>query len=164
MYLYILIFVVMIYVAEIGAYFWHRIAHRHIVPGVKTIHKIHHEANLSHEAHEDFFVVIFLLFLFGLTLYYSWIKKYITGLFLLSVYIPTVIVFTWNWYIHSAYHQKDHWLSEYSWFQNDKRIHFQHHVNPKTNYAIASNFPDIVFDTFDYGFSINDIKNNELEI
>ena len=153
---YMIIAIFMVFLSEVGGYLWHKwAAHTDGVPGIRESHKIHHMADLTHEAHEDFFWVILLLIGLGIALSYVYRKKYI-NLYLLSIiYIPVVLTFTWNWYIHSAYHQKDHWLGSYGWFRNDRRLHFQHHINPRTNYSIASHFMDEMLDTFDYNFPIN---------
>lgn len=158
--LYSFIFISMFYISEVGGYFWHRWgAHTNIVPPVRQTHYIHHLADLSHEAHEDFFWVIVLLVSLGIFLTYLYYKNWINLTILMIIYIPVIITFTWNWYIHSAYHHKDHWLNQYEWFQNDKRSHFQHHINPKCNYSIATHFTDEFFNTFEYGFPIDNEVN-----
>lgn len=153
---YIFLGIFMIYLSEVGGYIWHKwIAHTDGIPGIRESHKIHHVADLSHEAHEDFFWVVLLLISLGISLSYIYLKKCINLLTLFVIYIPVVLSFTWNWYIHSAYHQKDHWLGSYDWFRNDRRIHFQHHVNPRVNYSIATHFMDEIMETFDYGYPVN---------
>lgn len=136
-----------------GAYFWHSyIAHTPTVPGVHDTHKIHHNADLTHEAHEDFFWVILILMALGAGLITIWYQGYIPIpiVYITLAYSLLVLVFVWNWYIHSAYHIPNHWLNEYEWFQKDKKMHLQHHVNPWVNYGIASHFSDIIFGTYEY--------------
>ncbi len=150
--LYLLLSMFMIFISEIGGYLWHKwIAHTDGIPGIRTSHRKHHLADLNHEADEDFFWVILLLIGLGIVLLIIYFKNYINILTLLIIYTPIVLTFTWNWYIHSAYHQKNHWLESYNWFKNDRRIHFQHHIEPKVNYSISTHFMDEIFDTFDYG-------------
>ena len=138
--------------SEGGSYLWHRFgAHTDIIPGVHDVHRIHHEADLTHEAHEDFLVVIILLFLLGLFLFILY-KSFLPTYYLIMIYLTVVAVFVWNWYIHSAYHIPNHWLNQYDWFKQDKKIHLQHHVDPTVNYGIASHFSDIIFGTYIYPF------------
>ena len=66
-----IVFIMMVYLSEIGGYFWHKWgAHTDIIPPVRQTHLIHHLADLSHEAHEDFFWIIILLIIPGIFLYY----------------------------------------------------------------------------------------------
>ena len=153
---YTILIIFLIYLSEIGAYFWHRWGtHSDIIPhslGVQRTHNIHHSI-IDDKAHGDFFyVIIGLLILFGVIIYLI-VKNKITYTTALMIYLPILFVFLWNWYIHSAYHTKDHWLLEYQWFKDDKRIHMQHHINPNVNYGIVTHFSDVIFDTFDYGFT-----------
>lgn len=148
MLLYILIIASTIILSETGAYLWHNFAHEDIALGVRETHKIHHNADLTHEAHEDFYWVGLMLFIIGCVLIY--LTNYISYKYLLTFYTVLTIVFIWNWYIHSAYHISDHWLNQYDWFKKDKKIHFQHHINPRVNYGIASHFNDVIFGTYDF--------------
>jgi sterol desaturase/sphingolipid hydroxylase (fatty acid hydroxylase superfamily) len=144
-----------IYISEIGAYFWHRsFSHNEMIPFVKKTHDIHH-SDIKDEAHGDFFYVVILLLLLLGILYYLYYNKLIHLYLFLCIYIPVLIVFIWNWYVHSAYHIDNHWLNKYKWFQNDKRIHFKHHDDPSKNYGIATHFTDVILDTFDYGLIVN---------
>ena len=151
---YLIIFVFLLVLAEFSSYIWHKYgAHTKIIPeimGVQSTHRRHHTI-IDDEAHEDFaYIALFLvLYLISLSVLY-WYKRLSWQLFAV-LYLPFFILSVWTWYIHSAYHIKDHWLNRYEWFQNDKRIHFQHHENPKTNYGISSHVFDVVFETFDYG-------------
>ena len=156
---YLGVFFSMFIISEIGAYLWHNFgAHTDVLPGVHDTHRIHHIADLSHEAHEDFYYIIIILILVGGGLIYSFYKEWISWMLLLAIYVPLGLTFTWNWWIHSAYHQKDHFLNSYAWFQNDRRIHFQHHINPRVNYGIATHFMDEIFETFDYGFPLTNYE------
>ena len=83
----------------------------------------------------------------------------ISSYYSMVVYLVIVGVFVWNWYVHSAYHIPNHWLNQYDWFVQDKKIHLQHHVDPTVNYGIASHFSDIIFGTYDYPFSIKNLES-----
>lgn len=151
--MFFLIFMAIIIGSEFGAYLWHRFgAHTDIVPGVHDTHKIHHIADLTHEAHEDFFWVILILAALGAGLVAAWYTNYlfIQPIYVIVGYFLVVLVYGWNWYVHSAYHIPNHWLGRFYWFRKDKKMHLQHHVNPKVNYGIASHFSDIIFGTYEY--------------
>lgn len=151
--MYFLIFMAIIIGSELGAYLWHRFgAHTDFVPLVHDTHKIHHNADLGHEAHGDFFWVILILTALGAGLIVAWYTNYlfIQPIYVMIAYLLLVMVFVWNWYIHSAYHIPNHWLNRFYWFRKDKKMHLQHHVNPLVNYGIASHFSDIVFGTYEY--------------
>lgn len=149
-----IVFILMFYVAEVGAYFWHRIgAHTEIIDNlgikVKKTHDIHHTV-IDDEAHADFIYVCFLLLFYLTFLLVIYYYNYIDFTWLLILYLPVLLTLVWNWYVHSAYHIEDHWLNQYNWFQHDKRIHMLHHTNPYTNYGIATHFSDEIFSTICY--------------
>jgi len=142
------VLIILILLSEVAGYFWHNLVHNDNAPGVYETHKIHHQADLTHEAHEDFYWVIVLLILLGVFLFF--VRNYISLYYLIPGYLIVTLVFVWNWYVHSAYHVQNHWLNRYKWFQIDKKIHLQHHVNPWKNYGIASHFSDVIFGTYEY--------------
>ncbi len=41
-----------------------------------------------------------------------------------------------NNFLHDAFHIKHHWLRKYQWFAKLTDLHFQHHINIKSNYGI----------------------------
>ncbi len=137
-----------IILTEIAAYFWHIFSHEDYSLWVRQTHKFHHVSDVSHEAHGDFFWVVVLLLGLGVILAFLVFMGKISLVPTLVVYITAWIVFLWNWYIHSAYHIEDHWLNQYEWFCKDKEIHFQHHINPRANYSIASHFSDKLFGSY----------------
>ena len=151
--MFFLIFMLIMVGSEFGAYMWHRFgAHTDIIPGIHDTHKIHHTSDLLHEAHEDFFWVILILLSVGAGLVAAWYSDYlfIPVIYVIIAYLLIVMVFIWNWYVHSACHIPNHWLNKYYWFRKDKKMHLQHHVNPQVNYGIASHFSDIIFGTYEY--------------
>ena len=150
--LYLRVILITILGSEFGAYLWHRFAHTDVIPPIRNTHKIHHHADLTHEAHEDFYWVVLLLALglAGIIINYYYNIIEIPIIYLILLYGIITTVFVWNWYIHSAYHIPNHWLNQYNWFKRDKKIHFQHHINPRANYGIASHFSDIIFGTYEY--------------
>tara|TARA_R110002153_G_scaffold273288_1_gene443674 strand:- start:1171 stop:1671 length:501 start_codon:yes stop_codon:yes gene_type:complete len=159
MWIYPFIGISLIYLSEIGGYFWHRIfAHQDIIPMVRESHRIHH-TDIDDKAHEDFIYVCFFLFVYFWALLYLWYKTYINLALFLVLYFGVFLPFVWSWYIHSAYHIEAHWLNGYSWFRRDKRIHMQHHADPKTNYGIATHFTDEIMGTLDYAFPISSLDD-----
>ena len=145
----------LVFVSEIGGYLWHRYgAHTNILPFVKNTHEIHHTI-IDDEAHDDFFYICILLSIYLVFLIYLYYLTYISLILLTVLYLAVFFPFIWSWFIHSAYHIENHWLNEYEWFRNDKRIHFKHHDDPTKNYGIATHFTDELLGTFDYAFPIN---------
>lgn len=137
-----------VFATEFAAYLWHRYGtHTNIFPSIRRSHQKHHRADLTHQSHEDFLWVLIIVTGLGILIFSSsgFAGDYLN---IGVVYLTMVIVFGWNWYIHTSYHIPNHWLNKYEWFRNDKRSHFQHHINPRTNYGIASHFADIIFGTY----------------
>lgn len=133
---------------EIFAYFWHRFgAHMDIIPGLHETHHIHHKLIIN-EADEDFIWLLLLLIIMEVAIGIGILIGLIPGLIGIITIITSFIVFYWNWYIHKAYHDDQHWLSSYSWFQLEKTRHFVHHNHPNLNFGIASHFSDIIFGTY----------------
>lgn len=159
--------IIIILGSELGGYFWHNLVHNDNASSLYETHKIHHEADLTHEAHEDFLWVILILSIFGMFLFIIYYYLPYLMIYLIVGYIIAFSVFTWNWYVHSAYHIPNHWLNKYAWFRTDKKIHLQHHVNPWKNYGIASHFSDVIFGTYEYPLEdpvlvFNRLKNNNI--
>lgn len=130
---------------EIFGYIWHRYgAHNYSISGVYDTHMIHHilEIDLGHEANEDFLWILLMMTVFELIVGIGIIIGVIPGILAIITIIISLTVFWWNWWIHSAYHQKDHWLNLYEWFRIEKERHYIHHSNPGKNYGIASHFAD----------------------
>jgi sterol desaturase/sphingolipid hydroxylase (fatty acid hydroxylase superfamily) len=138
--------VLVIMLVEVFAYFWHRIvAHTDIVSIVAKTHDIHHTV-ASNEADEDF--IWLLLLMIGGEVIAGSIMLYYPTVQLLVTVIVSIIILTWNWWIHRSYHRDDHWLNNFAWFRSDKENHFIHHYNPDKNYGIASHFVDRLCSTW----------------
>lgn len=145
----IIIFIGMIVLGELGAYAWHRwAAHSDIIPVIPETHDIHHEIK-DDVVLRDYIYILIIMIIIAICLS---ILNYINILSVTMctlIYVPLFLVFIGNWYIHWAYHTKNHWLNNYEWFKNYKRIHIQHHINQEVNYGVASHFSDKLFGTFD---------------
>src|SRR3990167_9710274 len=89
--------------------------------------------------------VVILVYLFG---YYFVIIEILPFDLYLTIVVVSFLTFLLNWYVHRAYHKKDHWLNNYRWFQQKKTAHFTHHKNAKTNFGIAFNFVDEIVGTY----------------
>lgn len=136
---------------EIFAYLWHRYgAHTDYIPGIHDTHLIHHmlDIDLGNEADEDFVWILLLMIFVELMIGISVMIGLIPGVFALVTIIVSLVVFWWNWWIHKAYHQPNHWLNSYEWFQKEKQIHYVHHYHPLKNYGIASHFSDKIMGTW----------------
>lgn len=66
----------------------------------------------------------------------------------LAAFAMAVGVLKLNAWMHDSLHIKGHRLERYGWFLSLRRLHFQHHIDVKTNLGIISFFPDIIFQTF----------------
>lgn len=148
---YVILSGTMLVLSEIGAYIWHRFgAHELNILGAQRVHDIHHTV-IDDQAHFDFLYIFFFLIIYLIAVIYLVQKELITFNIGLCLYLPVLLISIYNWFIHSAYHISNHWLNRWEWFRQDKRIHFQHHSNPETNFGIATHFADLILDTFDYG-------------
>ena len=158
-YLYVLFLcsyvIVLIISTEIFAYLWHRyIAHTDYIPGIGETHEFHHIL-YSNEADEDFIWILMLIILFEIIIGITILIGLIPGTIGIVTVVINLIVFWWNWWIHKAYHQSDHWLNSYNWFIQEKNRHFIHHENSNFNYGIASHFTDKILGTWIDPTSIN---------
>jgi sterol desaturase/sphingolipid hydroxylase (fatty acid hydroxylase superfamily) len=136
---------------EVFAYLWHRYgAHADYIPGIHDTHKIHHilDLDLGHEADEDFVWILLIMVLIELIMGIIVMIGIISGVLALVSIIVSLVVFWWNWWIHKAYHQPNHWLNSYEWFKKERERHYVHHYNPRKNYGIASHFSDKIMGTW----------------
>lgn len=142
--------VILVIIAEVFSYAWHRwAAHTDIIPGLHDTHRIHHQADLNyHTAAGDYVWILALVVILtlGLSLGVYW--GFFSVAFVVVTIMVVVLVFSMNYYIHSAYHQPDHWLNSYQWFQDHKSYHFLHHQHPDKNFGIVSFYPDQLGGTF----------------
>ena len=135
---------------EIFSYLWHRYgAHSNYLPGINSTHRLHHSINSEElNGDEDFFWILLLITLFELFLGFLVIAKIIPGILAIVTIIISLVVFSWNWWLHRSFHQNNHWLNSYSWFQKEKSRHQIHHHHPNKNYGIATYFTDKIFNTW----------------
>lgn len=158
-----MIIIIVIIIAQISAYFWHRIgAHTDLVGSkIHETHKNHHEDTLDDKAHEDFYwAFIFLIGLYFLSAVLYQIK--ILNLSM-SILLPSLFffIFVLNWYIHQSYHTENHWLNNFEWFRQNKALHYQHHYNPKNNYDIVMpSIIDRIFGTYQYPTLENSLNSS----
>ena len=148
---YIILFILIIILAELISYFWHRIlSHNHIINIHTPLHDSHslHHDDKDDGSYEDFMWVLFFLGGVFIVLYLAFAFDFIAGLTLVVIYIAGVCDYFYSWYIHKAYHTKDHWLEYFDWFNYDRKEHMVHHKNPKRNYGVSNRFLDKVFGTF----------------
>ena len=143
---------------EIFAYIWHRYgAHADYIPGIHDTHHIHHIIGHNdelkhllsdHEADEDFIWILLMMTLFEVIIGIGVIVGIIPSVLAVLTIIVCLAVFWWNWWIHKAYHQKDHWLNSYEWFILERERHYIHHDQPDKNYGIATHFTDRFLNTW----------------
>jgi len=91
-----------------AAYLWHRYAaHTDIIPGVHDTHKIHHYADLRHEAHEDFIWILILLTLLGIGLFMVWYCGYMVfpTIYFITAYLLILMVFA---HFNTVYQENKH--------------------------------------------------------
>lgn len=132
--------------AEYFGYIWHKYAaHSSMLEAVKNTHKIHHMAEI--DADEDFVWLLMLLILLEIGLGILVMLNIFPGSMAIITVIVSLLVFSWNWWIHKAYHEENHWLNQYEWFRYDKALHMMHHRYPHTNYSISSHFFDKLLGT-----------------
>lgn len=153
MILWIVYIILLIVVGEAFSYAWHRyMTHTNfeqfILVDIRSTHKIHHKDG-TYETDSNDFIWLILVFM----MVQLW-----TGILIMVNILPGIVsvvsllifglVIVWNWWLHKAYHEQEHWLNKYEWFKEKKKRHFVHHKNPKKNYGIASNFMDKIFGTW----------------
>jgi sterol desaturase/sphingolipid hydroxylase (fatty acid hydroxylase superfamily) len=59
----------------------------------------------------------------------------------------------WHIYLHRQYHIRGAWWERFAWFREKRQLHFLHHQKPHKNFAIVEYSWDLLFGTFDDGFS-----------
>lgn len=135
---------------EVFGYFWHRYgAHADYVPGIHDTHRIHHMRDVNSDSLDDDFIwTMLLMIMFELIMVIGVITGIIPPLLAIITITVSLAVLWWNWWIHNAYHQPNHWLESYEWFRQEKRRHYVHHYQPTRNYGIASHFIDRLMGTW----------------
>lgn len=140
--------------AEIYGYIWHRFgAHSGYVPGIKDTHRIHHMLGNSKsqdgaEADEDFVWILLQIIILEVILGLGVRVGLVPMIAAILTVVTLVAIFAYNWWLHRAFHQPDHWLLAYPWFVREKERHFMHHSHPNRNFGIATHFNDTVFGTW----------------
>lgn len=144
----IVIIILSVILAEIFSYIWHRFAAHQDYPviGLHSIHKQHHNADLLDQANGDFICIMALLIVTTIVMMFS---SSLISFLSIMIYplIASFFLLLWTWYIHAAYHTTGHWLENYHWFLEKRRLHFLHHTDPSKNYGIASHLGDVIFGT-----------------
>lgn len=73
----------------------------------------------------------------------------IGGLVVLAGYAVGVALAFWlHLYLHEHYHLTESWLDRYRWFRRKRALHFEHHRNVRSNYAIVEFWIDRVLGTW----------------
>jgi hypothetical protein len=158
--LYIVVFFIVFFLAEITSYLWHRylahpseISKRLPFDEIIKAHSLHHDGNLLHDASEDFIWIVYGLILivtiFGTLCRYGFFSQ-IDGGILIVIVIAATAAFVVNWYFHLVVHTPDHWLQGWSYIKDLQTVHFVHHEDPSVNYSITD-FSDTLFGTFGIG-------------
>ncbi len=148
--IYVLCFILMLYLTEIGAYFWHRsISHSEYKTFIWETHQTHHE-NVNDLAHLDFLYLFLFIIIYFIVICYLYFTNKINLYIASLLFLPVCITLSYCWYIHTAFHIEDNWLNNYKWFQYDKDLHFIHHNQENKNYGIGTHFADVIFNTYNY--------------
>ena len=72
----------------------------------------------------------------------------IGGLVVLAGYIVGVVFAFWlHLYLHKHYHLSNSWLDRFRWFERKRALHFEHHLNVRSNYAIVEFWIDRLLGT-----------------
>lgn len=70
------------------------------------------------------------------------------GLAVLAGYAVGVAFAFWlHLYLHKHYHLRRTWLDRYRWFRHKRALHFEHHLNVRSNYAIVEFWIDRLLGT-----------------
>ena len=127
---------------------WHRYAtHTDLLPPVGDTHDLHHKGDLHHQAHGDFVWVSSVLMVLGLIIWIAYSSGYISKCVAWTVIVSAIGLFTWEWYVHVAYHTPGHWLERFETFQRMRDSHFIHHEFPDKNFGISTHLCDAVMGT-----------------
>lgn len=135
--------------AEIVSYLFHRfLFHKNYFTSVRYYHITHHKT--CDDAWHDYMVMLLVLFFMAI------ITIVVTVYFSLSIYLAiyvlllSLLYFTVNYYIHTAYHNTNHYFYKYTWFNYLVSYHNLHHENAKVNYSILTPLADYLFNTIQW--------------
>lgn len=150
-----LIIISTIIMGEFISYMYHRfVSHKDLLINFisRKTHRLHHILwfkDREDKAFEDFYMVVFFLLLIGSSLVVvNHITKSRFTMKLWLVYITMCLFSIYKSWIHAAYHTPDHFLNRYKFFQEWKKQHEIHHLNPKVNFSLSWFFFDKLFNTF----------------
>jgi sterol desaturase/sphingolipid hydroxylase (fatty acid hydroxylase superfamily) len=146
-----------IYVEFIG-YSWHRFINHYGLFGdkIRVSHYCHHEEIYPYDdmisdeyktSHDTWPWIIPYVILGCLPLYIAYKNKKISYDIFIILFIQLTLHVYIISYIHDSYHIKDHWLNNYSWYTENKKYHYIHHLDNK-NYGITTYIFDHIFGTF----------------
>jgi sterol desaturase/sphingolipid hydroxylase (fatty acid hydroxylase superfamily) len=51
-------------------------------------------------------------------------------------------------YLHTQYHLSHTWLYSFEWFRRRRQLHFEHHRDPRCNFAVVAFLWDRIFGTY----------------
>jgi sterol desaturase/sphingolipid hydroxylase (fatty acid hydroxylase superfamily) len=138
-------------------YGFHRLGHfKHRWNYIQKLHHKHHEYYPVTQLQSDDYLGQYEGFaayipLGCLSVYVmSWIIPRESLIWMIYEFIFLAVI---NDYLHGQYHQKNPWLSRYSWFQKQQKLHFNHHKNVRTNLAFGglTYIIDKMFGTYNHG-------------
>ncbi len=89
------------------------------------------------------------LYYYGIPIAIFTVAIYLTfGLTLTIAHLVGVFfTFAWHVYLHRQYHLTKSPLDRYSWFQEKRHLHFEHHRNARVNYAVVEFWIDTLMGT-----------------
>ena len=61
--------------------------------------------------------------------------------------VGVAFAFWLHLYLHEQYHLTRSWLDGYAWFRRKRALHFEHHLNVRSNYAIVEFWIDRLLGT-----------------
>jgi len=154
---YALIAFFLFWVVELVGYLWHRfVAHLgYLGDTIRITHYCHHEEIYPHTdfesvkyhtAHDTWpwYIPFFLAVAIMLLLWGNRVMATATLVFVLIYAIVHAYSIS---YIHDSYHIKDHWLNNFAWYRENRRLHYIHHLD-NCNYGITIYTMDKIFGTW----------------
>ena len=147
--LFVLLVFVLIILAEIAVYCWHRLGahHDYLTSLFHQNHRVHH-SNDSDNGSSDFIYILPFILALTVALLILWYWDYLSSVLFWTILIVVVAVYLCNWYIHCQYHEESSWLNRFEWFRHNKEFHLKHHADPTVNYSIITTFCDEICGTW----------------